>query len=421
MIYRFLRWYASIGIKFFYKNVFIYNETKIEKNVPTIFASNHPAGFYEAIILTSIIPKPIYFLVRSDYVNIPMLKWFFNIIKLLPIYRQSEGLNNVKKNTEVFSGINNSLKKNAFIGIYPEGTTKYQFNLNPIKKGISRIAVGALRAGIPFIKIIPAGFNFSQPDKFRSFLNVFIGSELNVTSDDIKDKKDAVAIRELNSKINAKMHDVNIAITDAERQDIFSKLQIILINNHLKNNRFKTYYKNSSLPKKIKELSRKIENMDSGQFSTLKNDVNQYFSTLEKEKINDFPVIKNKVNILNTISLILGFPLFIAGVILNILPVIPALFIVGKYTKVYEYKAVLKVLISQFLYAFYYAAIVISGFILFGYKGLILIFIPLAAWYSIRYYDLIRDFLNSIKFTRSSRKKEIQTMRNKIINVLNEI
>ncbi len=418
MIYRFLRWYARCGIKFFYKNVFIYNQTKIDKNIPTIFSSNHPAGFYESIILTTILKKPVYFLVRSDYVSIPALKWFFNIIKLLPIYRQTEGLNNVKKNNEVFSEINNSLKKNAFIGIYPEGTTKYQFKLNPIKKGISRIAIGALKNDIPYIKIIPTGFNFSQPDKFRSFLNIFIGTELTLTSNDIINKKDSVAIRELTSEINSKMHDVNIAISNTEKQNIFSKLQIILINNQLRHNNFKTYSKNSALPKELKIFSQKIENMAPEQFSKLKKDTSQYFSILQKEKINDFSVINNKVNILNTVSLILGLPLFIIGVILNILPVIPALIIVRKYTKVYEYKAVLKVLIAQFLYAIYYFIVLITGFILFSYKGLILIFLPLAAWYSLKYFDLLTEYFNSIKLARSSRKKEIQILRNQITKII---
>ncbi len=415
MIYKFLRWYAKCGIKFFYKNVFIQNKTKIDYNTPTMFSSNHPAGFYESIILTTIIKKPVYFLVRSDYVNIPILKWFFDIIKLLPIYRQSEGFNNVKKNNEVFSEIYKNLKTNAFIGIYPEGTTKYQFNLNPIKKGVSRIGVGALKNGINNLKIIPTGFNFSQPDKFRSYLNIYLGEAISLTPDIMENKKENAIIRELNSYINTKMHDVNIIITEKRKQHVFAKLQILLINNELICCKHKIYETNSSIPENLKSYSQLIEKMNENQFIKLENNVNNYFSLLTKENITDFSLVKNNVTIFNTISLILGFPLFITGIILNFLPVLPAILIVKKYTKVYEYKAVLKVLISQFFYALYYLIINILGFLYLKTVGVVFISLPLTAWYSLKYYDLSIDYINSYRYNNSDKKVKIQELRNKIM------
>jgi 1-acyl-sn-glycerol-3-phosphate acyltransferase len=418
MIYQFLRWYARYGIKFFYKNVFIFRETKIDNNTPAIFSSNHPAGFYEAIILTTIFKKPIYFLVRSDYVNIPIFKWFFSIIRLLPIYRQSEGLNNVKKNNEVFSEINNSLKKNAFIGIYPEGTSKYQFKLNPLKKGIARIATGALNAGIKLLKIIPVSFNFSQPDKFRSFLCIYLGEELNLNPAMLQDKKDNVFIKELSSNINERMNQVNINISDIDKQNIFSKLQIILINNELNHKKINAYEENSVLPKQIKAYSQLIEEMNDSQFSKLQKDVLSYFNILNKEKTNDLSVIQNNINIFNAISLVLGFPLFIIGIMLNILPILPAIFIVKKYTKVYEYKAVLKVLISQFIYAIYFIIILIFGIIYFKFAGLVFILLPVMAWYSLKYYDMMTDYINSYRYNKSDKKDQMLQTRNQIIELI---
>ena len=418
MIYRFLRWYTRWGIKFFYRNVFIFHKKKIDFNKSAILASNHPAGFYESIILTTILPKPVHFLVRSDYVNIKFLKRFFKVIKLLPIYRQSEGIRDVKKNNEVFDIISVELKNNSFIGIYPEGTTKYQFKVSPIKKGISRIILNAMEESIDPIRVVPVGFNFSDLTKFRSFLNIYSDGEIDFTKDDLSSRNKNMDLRKMTNKIENRLFEVNINIEDLEKQHLYKKVQYLLINEALAKSRVHSYDRKSSLPEKLVKLSQEINKLEKPRFEKFNFMVNQYFNRLKSLKINDFAVVSKKVTIINFMSLVFGFPVFLFGVLANVFPVLPGIFIVKKFTKQQEYKTALLVLISQVFYFIYFVVLLILSFVFFHAMGLVVTVLPFLAWYSVKYYDLLSDVFYSFKFKFAKENKIIREERNEILKYL---
>ncbi|HHH54480.1 MAG TPA: hypothetical protein ENK91_12540 [Bacteroidetes bacterium] len=421
MIYKFLRWYTRWGIKFFYRNVFVFHKEKVDFNKAAIIASNHPAGFYESIILTTILPKPVHFLVRSDYVNIYFLKWFFNIIKLLPIYRQSEGVKNLSKNQEVFDMINDELRNNSLIGIYPEGSTKYQFKVSSIKKGISRMIANALKESIQPVRVVPIGFNFSDLTSFRSFLNVYSNGQLNFYKNDISSDNINKDLRNITRQIEDKLKDVNIDLDEKDKQEVFKTVQTLLINEEISSYKVKSYEFNSQLPERLVKLSKKMNLMEHTEFEALKGETYIYSELLNKYKMSDSAVRSNKVNFINILSIVIGLPVFLIGFLMNILPVVPAVFIVRRYTKEIEYKAVLLVLLSQFLYFFYFILIICLALLWLNVWGLIVLISPFLAWYSVRYYDLISDVIQSWRFNSLQKKEDILTQRKKVMNLLSEI
>ena len=416
MIYKFLSWFVTLGVKFYYKNVFIYSKKPITNNHPNIFASNHPAGFYESLILVTLLKRPVIFLVRSDYVNIKGLKWFFNFLKLHPIYRQTEGLKNVRKNKEVFSYLNDKLKLDAQICIYPEGTTRFQYSLLPIKKGISRLAIGALKDNVKNLDIVPIAFNFTEPAQFRSYLTVFSEAPLKLNQTMYSNENDLNNLKDLTLKIKNKMHSVALHFNNKQRQIIFKKLQTILINNELSKKSYKAYDYCSTIPEKIKNLSSKTDNLEDERFDELETKTNKYFESISST--SDNAVISEPNRFKDYIKMIFGFPIYILAIILNILPFLLTLYIRKTKIKKYEYKAVLTVVLGQFLYLFYLLFLLGISITLFSKLGLLILILPLLLWFSLKYYDFIKDFKAKFLFNKYINKDKIKRQRKEIEQML---
>ena len=73
---------------------------------PLLIAANHPNSFLDAIILGSLFKTHVYSLARGDaFVG----KFFTRILrsfKMLPVYRVSEGVENLEHNYTTFEACN---------------------------------------------------------------------------------------------------------------------------------------------------------------------------------------------------------------------------------------------------------------------------------------------------------------------------
>ncbi len=414
MIYKFLKWFAALGLKFYYKNIFIQYDPELPGKSPIIYASNHPSGFYESLLFATISKYAPIFLVRSDYVTIKGLMWIFRILKLYPIYRQKEGLKNVSKNNEVFLSLYKELEKHTPVCIYPEGTTKFNHSIRPIKKGISRLALGAKKYGLQDIQILPIAFNYAEPVQFRSHIFVLSGSPISLSDFVDGDLDNPASLRKLTIEIEEQMRKVAIDLKTPEQHNLFKKLQLIIVNNAIAASNQKPYVRNSEIPKKIIKLSNLIKDLDDKSLSVLTKKSNEYFEQLSIIETNDKAVINNKNTFFNSIKLILGYPLYIIGIIVNALPVLFALNIRKNKIKQYEYKAVVTVLIAQFSYILYFIILILLSTILFLIKGLIVVIFPFLAWYALKYYDFKQDYMATKNFYNSTEKGKLQELRKEL-------
>jgi len=418
MVYKFLKWFAAVGIKFYYKNVFINHEPSISDNKPVIYASNHPSGFYESLILATISKNAPIFLVRSDYVTIKGLMWLFKILKLYPIYRQSEGLKDVSKNNEVFNNLNIELANNTPICIYPEGTTRFSHKLNSIKKGVSRLAIGAINGGVKNLNIIPIAFNFVEPVKFRSSLFIYSGKALTIDYSKNHNENIPTKLRQLTEEIKVSMSSVVIDLKSKEHHELFKKAQELVINNEAINKKFDSYILNSELPKTTKNLSIVINKIEDEKFENILDKYNKYFISLDKINSNDLAVISANNTFLDHIKLFLGFPLYVLSLITNSLPILLALYIRKTKIKQYEYKAVVTVLLAQFTYLVYIILLLTTSIILFKYLGLIVMTLPILAWFALKYYDFKTLYKAKQHLSNHNIKKKYRDIRNELFDLL---
>ncbi|MFP4311215.1 MAG: lysophospholipid acyltransferase family protein [Nitriliruptoraceae bacterium] len=112
---------------------------------PAILAGNH-LSFIDSLVLPMNIPRPVYFLGKSDYWDSWRTRWFFQGTGVIPVRRGGKGEGDASLATGV-----EILRSGELLGIYPEGTRSPDGRLYRGKTGPVRMA---LEAEVP---IIPCG------------------------------------------------------------------------------------------------------------------------------------------------------------------------------------------------------------------------------------------------------------------------
>jgi 1-acyl-sn-glycerol-3-phosphate acyltransferase len=69
---------------------------------------------------------------------------------MFPVYRVSEGVENLNSNYETFKGCKTLFRKKGIVLIFSEGKCINEWHLRPLKKGTARLAIKQLGRNIPW-------------------------------------------------------------------------------------------------------------------------------------------------------------------------------------------------------------------------------------------------------------------------------
>ncbi len=142
---------------------------------PLLIAANHPNSFLDAIVLSSLYKEPIYSLARGDAFASKFYSKILTALNMLPVYRVSEGVENLDHNYTTFDACQQLFVDNKIVLIFSEGRCINEWHLRALKKGTGRLAMTAWRQNIP-LKIIPLGINYSSFRKFGKIVDLNFGS-----------------------------------------------------------------------------------------------------------------------------------------------------------------------------------------------------------------------------------------------------
>jgi len=158
-----LEW-ARLFLHLYFRRIIVYGSENVPKHVPLIVASNHPSAFMEASVIAIKVGRQIHFMVRGDVFN-PKFRWLFKWTNQIPIYRQKDGISNLRKNASSFDLTYRKLAEGNAVLIFPEAKTLLEKKLRPVQRGTAHLAFGTM----PFLEkgkdlmIIPVGVNFTNP------------------------------------------------------------------------------------------------------------------------------------------------------------------------------------------------------------------------------------------------------------------
>lgn len=164
IFYNYCKYNTRLTSHLFYENIRVGGLENIPKDKPVVLAVNHPNSFLDAVIVGAVINRPTHFLARGDAFNNKFVKPILHSLNMLPVYRLSEGKENLNKNTETFDACQNILEERKVVIIFAEGLSENNWALRPLKKGPARIAIKAWNSSSNSqdMFVVPVGLTYEH-------------------------------------------------------------------------------------------------------------------------------------------------------------------------------------------------------------------------------------------------------------------
>jgi 1-acyl-sn-glycerol-3-phosphate acyltransferase len=182
LLYKILLIPARIFIHFYCRKIIINDNRNLEKPGPLLIAANHPNSFLDAIIVATLFKNPVYSLTRGDVFKSSAVTKILRALHMLPVYRVSEGTENLEHNYSTFAQCQDIFGKKGIVLIFSEGQCVNEWHLRSLKKGTARIALDAWQHDTP-LQVLPLGINYSSFRKFGKTLILNFGT--GITRDQI--------------------------------------------------------------------------------------------------------------------------------------------------------------------------------------------------------------------------------------------
>ena len=203
MLYSVLKVIVKLAAKIFLRKTIINKPELLKEKGPMILACSHPNSFLDAVLMDILFEKPIWSLTRGDaFLNKRITKLFYKL-KMLPVYRPSEGVENLSENYKTFDSCIELFKQGEIVLIFSEGLCENEWQLRPLKKGTARLAYKCQQENIP-LKILPVGINYSSFKRFGK--NLFVNFGTIFTANDFdKNLSDGAWNQVFNNKLEQEL------------------------------------------------------------------------------------------------------------------------------------------------------------------------------------------------------------------------
>lgn len=313
----------------FYSKVEVTGLENVPRNEPVLFAPNHQNALMDALILLFSAPQDVVFLARADIFNNKALAFFLNSMKMLPVFRQRDGAAEMGKNEDIFDISVDVLHNRHYLCVMPEGNHGHQRRLRTIVKGIFRIGFKAQEeyGNKPFVKIVPVGYDLGHYVKQNQTLLIQYGKPIEISEYwDQYQENNARGINAMKTRLREEMLPLMINIENDEFYETIMDLKAIF------NSKMRKLIgiKGKKLIDKfvadkefISRMNALIEK-DPESMRILAGKVDKYMTLVKEMRIRDWVVRDRgygKVRRLwRYLSLILTFPVFLAGFITSGLP-----------------------------------------------------------------------------------------------------
>ena len=180
-MYNFLHHYVSFVLKLSYRSILQVGRENIPKDGAIIFAPNHTNTLMDALVVLAMDRKPKVFVARADIFRNRRLAKILTFLKIMPIMRQRDGFQAVKRNQETIDKAVDVLKDKIPFCIFPEGTHLAKFSSLPLSKGIFKIAFQT-HEQMPRVPlyIVPVGIRYGDHFRYRSSVRMEFGKPIEV-------------------------------------------------------------------------------------------------------------------------------------------------------------------------------------------------------------------------------------------------
>lgn len=402
-----------------YKIRFI-GKQNIDFSKPTLIVANHTNSVIDPVAIAVNIRKGVYFLARGDAFANNFLDWLLSQFHLIPIYRKSEFENNQEKNKEVFDRVFTILDSNHPIIIFSEGTCVQQKIVRPFKKGTAHIAVEYAMRHNDWnkLQILPIGLNYHIYNRFNDDLIQHVGEPFTLQDIGITNANDKSVIDKITQEAEQRLAKTLILQPIEALQGMEIPIETILKKQlyqrvAIKDRKQSLYDMRKLIVEQLSDAYYK----DNDKIMQLKHQLSSLEDELKNYSI-PLPVFNKPFCFWNSIvliGLILTFPIFLAGVVVNAIPFLLPKYIADKKVKNPVFKNTVRTVLGMLLYliVFTICFFMIPAFFKlknFGQRFFVglstIVFFYSMLLFSYYYYRVAKNVFGSLRFSFLNKMKK---------------
>lgn len=174
--------FIRLMLGIFFRKIEYTGVENVPADVPVIYTPNHMNSLVDGLLARTRLPRSPRPLASIKLWDVSALRPLLAAVNAIPVYRAEDwaGPGHAEKNRDMFSACYSALAENACIVVFPEGESHAGPELQKLKTGVARIALGAERQHGPLgVRIVPVGLNFDARQKFRSRVLISIGQPID--------------------------------------------------------------------------------------------------------------------------------------------------------------------------------------------------------------------------------------------------
>ncbi len=400
----------------FFRRSYFLDANKIPATGPVVIISNHAASFLDAMIMGVKLRRPIHYYVRSDIFKRPFARYIFSKLHMIPIYSRDKDKTELHRNADSFNEGEKVLKDGGLLLIFPEGTSRVEKNILPLKKGVSRIALQALKKGLDMpLVIVPVGIHYSR-HAFRSNLQLVTGDPVPI--DHYREQyaeNQPKAISQLTQELEKHFRKVVLFVDQPQRTSFVEHCL------RMNDNDRGRYFTMADFFRQ-KNICNIISNLNDEAFKSIEQKQSNYISALAGYNVYDRSFTGKPVPTVPPLLLMLCFPIFGIGIMLNVWP-----YLVGrktadkKVTRIDFYTSVQVAVTAIVYFVWILLWIIVSIIFSSPLIALICVLAPFLAWFALWWADCYRDWTYQQEFEKLQRDEpakilELKTLRMELMN-----
>ena len=419
MLYSIAKVIMWTTLHFYFRRIVFQHRRSIPDGEPVILIANHAASFLDAMLLAVLMNRPVHFFARSDIFRKPLANRMLRKFRMIPIYNVEHGKSDLVRNEETFAEGEAVLNNRGLLLIFPEGISRVERIMLPLKKGTARVALQteSKRDFQLGLKVIPVGINYSR-HRFRSDVLISAGAPTLVSDyASMYLENPAKAITRLTRELEEKFSRTIFFVRQPERTAFIDRLLELY-----RADAFKPMDALRGTP--VLELEKRVcdtvSEMNESEFDQISGDLARYDALLADHGFADASVNgRYRLAILHVLTLIITFPFFLVSSMLNAIPMWLARYVADRTVTRIDFYTSVHTAAGGFIYLLWWILLSTAGALAGGLVFWVALCAPLTLFAGMRWWEASVSLLAHLRFRLTAwmhpqRAAEILALRERI-------
>lgn len=220
MLYAFVRLWIRLALSVFFRQIEVVGQENLGKDGERalLLAGNHPNSLLDPALIVATCDRHVHLLGKDVLFKSPVLRPILRALGAVPVQRKMDHAGEHLDNRGAFEVLAQVLAAGGAMGIFPEGISHDEAQLQKIKTGAARIVLETVKKYDQPVDVVPVGLTYLNPKRFRSRVLVQYGDPIVVGPDlvELWLRDEPAAVRDLTQKVQTALRALTVNAVDWE-------------------------------------------------------------------------------------------------------------------------------------------------------------------------------------------------------------